>query len=144
MGKGNSTTDKFFDEQKEKSRVKTLIVTEFFKAYFSIINSRFKRDIWYIDLFCGPGRYKDGSASTPIKLLDTIDAFKDDAIRERLKIVFNDHNKNFVEKLRQHIGTHPVLPRLNYQPQILNLKASEVDLSAYTRGNNPIFSFVDP
>jgi len=144
MGKGNSTTDNFFAVQKEKSRVKTLIVTEFFKAYFPIINAQFKRDIWYIDLFCGPGYYDDGSASTPIKLLDTIDAFKDDAVRNRLKIVFNDHNKDYVEKLRQHVKTHPVLPRLNHQPQILNLKASEVDLSAYTKGNNPIFSFVDP
>lgn len=144
MGKGNSTTDNFFAVQKEKSRVKTLIVTEFFKAYFPIINATFRRDIWYIDLFCGPGRYEDGSASTPIALLDVIDAFKDDAVRMRLKIVFNDHNKNYIERLQQYIQMHPVLPRLKYQPQILNLKASEVDLSAYTRGNNPIFSFVDP
>lgn len=144
MGKGNSTTDNFFAVQKEKSRVKTLIVTEFFKAYFPIINATFQRDIWYIDLFCGPGCYEDGSASTPIKLLDVIDSFKDDAVRARLKIVFNDHNKDYTEKLRQHIQMHPVLPRLKYQPQILNLKASEVDLSTYTRGNNPVFSFVDP
>ena len=64
MGKGNSTTDNFFAAQKEKSRVKTLIVTEFFKAYFPIINAQFKQDIWYIDLFCGPGYYDDGSACT--------------------------------------------------------------------------------
>lgn len=144
MGKGNSTTDNFFAVQKEKSRVKTLIVTEFFKAYFPIINATFQRDIWYIDLFCGPGRYEDGSASTPIALLDVIDAFKDDAVRTRLKIVFNDHNEDYIKRLQQHIQMHPVLPRLKYQPQILNLKASEVDLSAYTKGNNPIFSFVDP
>ena len=144
MGKGNSTTDNFFAVQKEESRVRTLIVTEFFKAYFPIINATFQRDIWYIDLFCGPGCYEDGSASTPIKLLDVIDSFKDDAVRARLKIVFNDHNKDYTEKLRQHIQMHPVLPRLKYQPQILNLKASEVDLSTYTRGNNPVFSFGDP
>lgn len=144
MGKSNSTTDNFFAVPKEKSRVKTLIVTEFFKAYFPIINAQFKRDIWYIDLFCGPGCYEDGSASTPVKLLDIIDAFKDDAVRTRLKIVFNDHNKDYIGKLQQHIGTHPVLHQLKYQPQIPNLKASEVDLSVYTRGNNPIFSFVDP
>ena len=144
MGKSNSTTDNFFAVQKEKSRIKSLVVTEFFKAYFPIINAAFQRDIWYIDLFSGPGRYDDGSVSTPIKLLDVIEAFRDDAVRERLKIVFNDHNKDYVDKLRQHIEMHPVLSRLKYQPEILNLKASEVDLSVYTRGNNPIFSFVDP
>lgn len=144
MGKGNSTTNNFFAVQKEKSRIKTLIVTEFFKAYFPIINTVFQQDVWYIDLFCGPGCYEDGSVSTPIKLLDVIDAFKDDAIRTRLKIVFNDHNTDYVEKLQHHIEAHPVLPRLKYKPKIMNLKASEVDLSAYTKGNNPIFSFVDP
>lgn len=144
MSKGNSTTDNFFAVQKEKSRIKTLIVTEFFKAYFPIINTAFQQDVWYIDLFCGPGYYEDGSASTPIKLLDVIDAFRDNAVRERLKIVFNDHNTDYVEKLRHHIEAHPVLPRLKYKPQTLNLKASEVDLSVYTKGNNPIFSFVDP
>ena len=144
MGKGNSTTDNFFAAQKEKSRVKTLIVTEFFKAYFPIINAQFKQDIWYIDLSCGPGYYDDGSASTPIKLLDTIDTFKDDAVRNRLKIVFNDHNKEYTEKLRQYVKTHPVYSRLKHQPQIRNLKASEINLSEYTKGNHPIFSFVDP
>ena len=33
-----STTDNFFDTQAEKSFVKSFIVTEFFKVYFSIIN----------------------------------------------------------------------------------------------------------
>ena len=72
MGKGNSTTDNFFAVQKEKSRVKTLIVTEFFKAYFPIINATFRRDIWYIDLFCGPGCYDNIWMGVSIENQDTI------------------------------------------------------------------------
>lgn len=140
----HSTTDNFFKAQKEKSRVKTYIVTEFFKAYFPIIYSAFKKDIWYIDLFCGPGCYEDGSKSTPMELLDVIENCKDDSVRNHLRIVFNDHNADYIAKLKSSIATHPVLPKLKYQPQITNLKASDVDLSVYTKGNNPIFSFVDP
>lgn len=144
MRKSNSTTDDFFAVQKEKSRVKTLIVTEFFKAYFPIINSAFGKDIWYIDLFCGPGRYEDGNPSTPIVLLDIVDNFKSDDARNRLKIVFNDHDVKLVEKLKENISNHPVISKLKYSPEILNLSAAEVDLSLYTQERNPIFSFVDP
>lgn len=144
MKNSHSTTDNFFLVQKEKSRVKTYIVTEFFKAYFPIINTAFKKDIWYIDLFCGPGCYEDGSKSTPLALLDVINTFRDDSVRNHLRIVFNDHDADYISRLRSNIATHPVLPKMKYQPQIMNLKASDVDLSVYTRGNNPIFSFVDP
>ena len=86
MSKSNSTTDNFFSSQKEKSRVKTLIVTEFFKAYFPIISSTdLNRDVWYIDLFCGPGCYEDGTPSTPVQLLDVIDKFESNDVRNRLK-----------------------------------------------------------
>lgn len=144
MRKNNSTTDNFFAVQKEKSKIKTLIVTEFFKAYFPIINSVFKKDVWYIDLFCGPGRYDDGNPSTPIVLLDVVERFKSDDIRQKLRIVFNDHDAKLVEKLRNNLSGHPVLSKLKYQPEILNLKAADIDLSRYTQGQNPIFSFVDP
>ena len=145
MGKSNSTTDSFFNTQKEKSRVKTMIVTEFFKAYFPIISAGFNsKEIWYIDLFCGPGCYEDGTPSTPIKLLDVINEFKTNDVRNRLKIVFNDENADYIEKLRNNISSHPALAKLKNQPQITNQKASDVDLSAYTRGTAPAFSFVDP
>ena len=144
MRNGHSTTDNFFAVQKTKSKIKTIIVTEFLKAYFPIINSKFKKDIWYIDLFCGPGCYEDGSKSTPVVLLDVIGTFTDDAVCNRLHIVFNDRNADYISKLKSNISGHPILPRMRYQPRITNLNASEVDLSCYTKGNNPIFSFIDP
>lgn len=145
MSGNHSTTDGFFKSQKEKSRVKTYIVTEFFKAYFPIINSAFSnKDIWYIDLFCGPGQYDDGSKSTPIVLLDIVEQFGNNDIREKLHIIFNDRDPNYIERLKSLIINHPVLPKLKYKPVITNLRASDVDLSIYTKRNNPIFSFVDP
>ena len=145
MSKNNSLKDSFFETQKEKSRVKTLIVTDFFKAYFPIIHKGFqKTDVWYIDLFCGPGRYDDGTPSTPIKLLDVINEFKNGDVKKHLKIVFNDYDHGYIEKLKKYVSEHPVLPKLTFPPIITNCKASDVDLSEYTRDNKPIFSFVDP
>lgn len=140
-----STTDNFFDSQKEKSKIKVHIVTEFFKTYFSIINNTgFSDEIYYIDLFCGPGKYKDGTKSTPLVLLDIIETFKSDDIRNKLVMVFNDENLEYYETLKQHITTHPVYKKLKHKPELLNKKASEVDLTKYYSNSKPKFSFIDP
>lgn len=144
MSKKTSTTEQFFDVQKEKSKVKTLIVTEFFKAYFPIIYTSFNKDIWYLDLFAGPGLYKDGSKSTPIVLLDIINNWGNDTVRNHLKIVFNDHDPAFVSSLSNAVANHPVYSKMRYKPQVLCKAASDIDLSVYTNNNCPIFSFVDP
>jgi three-Cys-motif partner protein len=64
-------SDSFFDEQKEQSLVKARIVEKYFWAWAKVIIPTAKKagnKIAYIDLFAGPGRYKDGSSSTPIKV----------------------------------------------------------------------------
>ena len=67
---------KFFDETTEQSVVKSTIVEKYFDVWANIITSTQNRSmvssnkkIAYIDLFAGPGRYKDGAASTPIRVL---------------------------------------------------------------------------
>ena len=142
-----STTDGFFAHQTEKSRIKTMIVTEFFKAYFPIINNSVgqnAREIIYIDLFSGPGCFENGDPSTPLALLNLINAFQSDDIRNKLRIVLNDENSAFIEKLRTLVSTHDVRSRLKHEPIISNKKAGEVDLKVYTYKNVPIFSFIDP
>ena len=140
-----STTDGFFETQTEKSYVKSIIVTEFFKVYFSIINNAgFSDDIFYIDLFSGPGKYEDGTYSTPLLLLDTIESFKSDDIRNKLHLIFNDENEQFYKSLCSNIGQHPVVTQLKHPPIIQNLRASEVDLSQYLSSKKPKFSFIDP
>lgn len=140
-----STTDGFFESQTEKSFIKSLIVTEFFAVYFSIINKAgFSDDIYYIDLFSGPGKYEDGTCSTPLLLLDIIEGFKSDDIRNKLHLIFNDENEAFYNSLCENINQHPVYSRLNHPPIIQNRKASEVDLSALLSGGKPKFSFIDP
>lgn len=61
----DTMAEKFFDEREDQSEVKARIVSKYFGAWAKIIGpiSTAER-IGYIDLFCGPGRYKDGSKST--------------------------------------------------------------------------------
>jgi three-Cys-motif partner protein len=142
-----STTDNFFGQQQEKSKIKTLIVTDFFKAYFPIINNsvgKESNEIIYLDLFCGPGKFDDGANSTPLALLDLINNFKNDEIRNKLRIVFNDENEDFVELLNENISSHEVLGRLKFKPTIMNKRAGEVDIKLFTNKEVPIFSFIDP
>ena len=42
----------------------------------------------YIDLFAGPGRYRDGGLSTPVMIMEG--ALKDPDLCERLVAIFND------------------------------------------------------
>ena len=62
-------SENFFDEQTEQSEVKAALVAKYFPAYMGVIANAQKRyggdRIAYIDLFAGPGRYKDGAKSTP-------------------------------------------------------------------------------
>lgn len=140
-------TDKFFDSQKEKSKIKSLIVTQFFISYLSIIiKANFSKgnEIIYLDMFSGQGEYEDGNKSTPILLLDIVNGFKDDNVRKQLRIVYNDKNVNYANKLNNLVKKHAVYPKMNYSPVVLNKQASELELDEYFRKGVPIFSFIDP
>ena len=117
----SSTTDGFFEEQKEKSRIKSYIVSEFFKAYYSILfNAKMtKNGFNYIDLFSGPGVYNDGSKSTPALLLDFIDTSSTD-IAHQITMVFNDENTVFCQTLKSVIESHPVYCKMKNKPIIYN------------------------
>jgi len=65
--------DTFFNEKSERSAVKARIVAKYFFAWANVVKPASKaRDgrIAYIDLFAGPGRYLDGSKSTPLMILE--------------------------------------------------------------------------
>src|SRR5271165_4458933 len=68
------TTGTFFDESTEQSRIKATIVRDYFWAWAKVILSTVAKRggrIAYIDLFAGRGRYKDGTKSTPLLVLET-------------------------------------------------------------------------
>lgn len=107
-----------------------------------MLKSARKPTIAYIDLYSGPGRYRDGKPSTPILVIEQ--ALKDPQLRDRLVTIFNDHDQQSVAQLQRElegIGAH----QLRYPPVLL---CSEVD-ERLTRELSrvhfpPALSFIDP
>jgi len=88
------STNSFFNEQTEPSHVKATIVSKYFDVWANVIIStqkRYPEKIAYIDLFAGPGRYDDGTQSTPLKILKN--AIERPDIRDCLVTLFNDKDE---------------------------------------------------
>ncbi|OSQ34436.1 three-Cys-motif partner protein TcmP [Thalassospira sp. MCCC 1A01428] len=139
-------TGKFFEERTDQSEVKARIVSKYFSAWAQVVMpsaSRSGEKIAYIDLYAGPGRYKDGAASTPILVLQT--AIKHHRMSQMLVARFNDSDNENTSTLQSEINRLPGIERLRYQP---NVSCGEVDDNAATYFNEtrliPSFSFVDP
>ncbi len=129
MPAGSATTDNFFNEQKEKSRGKTEIVINFLNIYLNIYlniisNSKWgkDRDIYYIDLFSGPGVYKDGTCSTPIEIMNMLANMKNRVAANKVHFVFNDENQNFVNCLKENIINHIYYNSIIHKPIITHVR----------------------
>lgn len=141
-------SNSFFNEQKEQSLIKARIVEKYFWVWAKIIISTVKKSakeprIAYVDLFAGPGRYKDGSKSTPIKVLET--AVSDPDMRKMLVSLFNDTDVNNANSLQQAIDSISGIETLKYHPQILNHEVGENIVKTFQeRRLVPTLFFVDP
>lgn len=141
-------TESFFEEQREQSEVKANIVAKYFDAWSNVMLGakrqfgHFDR-IAYIDLFAGPGRYKDGSKSTPLMVLER--AIGRPELANVLVTMFNDRDPENVASLRAEIEALSGYGMLRHTPAIY---CSEVGddakrMFASTR-QCPTFTFVDP
>ncbi len=139
--------DAFFDESTDQSRVKAAIVANYFwawaKVIISVAKKRRDRRIAYIDLFAGPGRYKDGKASTPLLILER--AIADPDLREMLVTVFNDRNSDHSKTLESAIASTPGITSLKYKPQVHNHEVGEEIVRQFEQMSLvPTLFFVDP
>lgn len=98
----------FFNESREQSQIKSRIVAKYFWAWAKVIiptvKSRGNR-IAYIDLFAGPGRYQDGTLSTPLMVLQK--AIADQDMRNMLITILNDRNSEYADSLKAAIDALP-------------------------------------
>jgi three-Cys-motif partner protein len=137
---------KFFDERSDQSEVKARIIQKYFYAWANVVSPSAKQregKIAYIDLYAGPGRYKDGAASTPLLVLEH--AIGDPSLREMLVTLFNDADQNHTATLQAEIDAIPGIDKLKFAPQV---NCNEVGADAEKFFNEtkliPSFSFVDP
>jgi len=137
---------KFFNESKEQSEVKAAIVTKYFWAWARVVipaAKKWSNKIAYIDLFAGPGRFKDGTKSTPLLLLEK--AIVDPVMREMLVTLFNDANEDFSRSLDQAISEIPGIGKLKYAPQVHNFEVGEKIANMFNEMRLvPTLFFVDP
>ena len=143
------TDGSFFNEQREQSKVKATLVQKYFWAWARVIlgaqarNPRATKKIVYIDLFSGPGRYKDGAMSTPLLILEK--AINDPAIAPYLVTMFNDKDTNNSNTLRNEIKNLPGINKLAYYPDIYNEVIGEDIVKWFNKINlAPTLFFVDP
>src|SRR5262249_40916300 len=110
---------KFFDERTDQSEVKARIIQKYFYVWAKVITPSAKQHdnkIAYIDLYAGPGRYKDGAASTPLLVLER--AIDDPDLKKMLVTLFNDANKDHTNALQTEIDKLPGIETLTYKPQV--------------------------
>lgn len=137
----------FFEEQMEQSLVKTAIVTKYFSAWAKIITEKLKhkgdRRIAYLDLFAGPGRYRDGTKSTPIQILEI--ALADPVLRDNLVTIFNDKEPENTSSLLASIAAIPEIKQLRYAPKVRTEEVGEQMVTMFEETNLiPTLFFVDP
>lgn len=142
-------TEKFFDESSEQSKVKSAIVAKYFATWAQIMMAtqdqypQHGKKIAYLDLFAGPGRYEDGTQSTPLMILEK--AIQDEKLRERLVTIFNDKDENNTRSLEKAIAELPGIESLRNPPVV---QSSEVGLGMVKAFETykliPTLFFVDP
>ncbi len=136
----------FFEESKESSQVKTRIVEKYFWAWAKVIIPHAKErksNIGYVDLFAGPGRYDDGSKSTPILVLEK--AIREKDISDMLVSIFNDIKLEFVQNLEDVINSIPGIDNLKNKPIVINKEVGkEVAQILESVKTVPTLFFVDP
>jgi three-Cys-motif partner protein len=142
-----STIKQFFDETTEQSTIKAKIVSDYFWAWAKVIIPTAQKSqrnrIAYIDLFAGPGRYKDGTKSTPLLVLEK--AIQDHDVCEMLVTVFNDKNEDHSYSLQQVINALPGIEKLKYKPIVRNYEIGNEIVAIFSQMRLvPTLFFVDP
>jgi three-Cys-motif partner protein len=138
---------KFFTKTTRQSIIKTKIVSKYFWAWAKVIIPSTKKGsnkIAYIDLFAGPGRYKDGTKSTPLLILEQ--AIADQNLRDMLVTIFNDKDKNYINSLKEEIDKLSDIKKLKHTPQVIKHQIGSGELLKIFENKNliPTLLFVDP
>lgn len=135
--------DDFYDAQSEASLIKARIVTKYFGFWTKVMiphAKRWARGLAYLDLYAGPGRYDDGSKSTPLLILEQ--AIESPDLCKFLTTIFND--REHAKRLRQNIQSLPGIERLEHPPQVFDLDIDAELSPIFSKPLPPSFSFIDP
>lgn len=137
---------KFFEERSDQSEVKARIIQKYFDAWCNVIMPTAEKmdgRIAYIDLYAGPGRYKDGAASTPLLVLEK--AIAHPKMPKMLVTHFNDANADHTSTLEEEIAALPGVQTLKHKPVVTCGPIDENVAEHFSKTRLvPSFTFVDP
>jgi three-Cys-motif partner protein len=137
--------DSFFDSPTEASIKKQRIVSKYFGGWANIILPKTKSKegrLRYVDFFSGPGRYLDGSPSTPLLILDHV--IKTPALREVTQLYFNDENEKFIDKLENEVKKFPGVELLKHAPVFRSRAINRNVIPRIQKTKVPTLFFADP
>ena len=137
--------DSFFDTPTAASVKKHRIVSKYFGGWANIVlPAALKREraIRYVDLFSGPGRYRDGTPSTPLLILQH--AIDTPALHSTLHTEFNDENPQTVAALKSAVAALPGIERLKHRPVFCNRKIERDIIPQLAAATLPTLYFADP
>lgn len=139
-------TNSFFESIDDRSRAKATIVAKYFAVWARIMSNADRgrvNKIAYIDLFAGPGRYKDGAASTPLRVLQI--AIKSPQIAQRLHAILNDFNQDNSNTLLSEIKKLRGVEKLRYTPTVYCDEINDQVVDKFQSAKLvPSFTFIDP
>ena len=138
-----SGTD-FFDGPSEQSQVKARIVSKYFGSWADVIKGHSPSStIAYIELFAGTGRYKDGTPSTPLMVLERIISRAE--FRNAVVTVLAEKDPEHYQRLTTAIAELPGIEGLAHQPQVHKVEVGP-DLGKLLKDTRlmPSFVFIDP
>ena len=142
----NAVVKSFFKESKEQSRVKSEIVAKYLWVWSQVMIPSAKKGskkIGYIDLFAGPGRYEDGTKSTPLLILER--AVNDTNMRDMLVTSFNDADHKKIQSLQHAINSIPNIAKLKFQPKVSTEIVQEEMAEEFEQTRLiPCLTFLDP
>jgi three-Cys-motif partner protein len=136
----------FFEEPKEVSEAKIRIVSKYYSMWSKIMkkeSNNSQNKFAYIDLFSGPGFYKDGTKSIPINILEN--TLEDEEKRKKLVAVFNDSDPETSQILERNIENIGAFKSLSFKPQVGNAEVDHETVESFRSINfAPTLLFIDP
>lgn len=139
--------EEFYDVQTQSSLIKAKIVSGYFPQYCKILLKKKQKEIWFLDLFSGPGKYKDGNDSTPL-LVASISA-NDPTLRQKVRLLFND--KHFIEDLKKNFTDRFPEKTFDLEPRFADKTIGEdeairkfLEKNLPTPNPHPTLLFFDP
>ncbi len=115
--------DDFFDSQTPSSRIKANIVAEYFPQYCKIILKSGRKEVQYLDLFSGPGIYKDNNHSTPLLIAKA--CAEDKVLKQKVRLAFNDNT--YINTLKENFHNHFPEGTFTLSPKFGDLTVGEDD-----------------